>query len=657
MKYIKCEDCLKIRDGHELIEIRPWGKDSIRVRSTLNPGFSEKEKGLLPAKEGSEWVFELSENGASVTNGKIRCSVTPGGCLSFYRDDKLVLAEYYRGRDANQHSRPINMMARQYRTKGGDFEAFARFESNPGEKLFGMGQYQQPELNLKGCVLALEQRNSQISIPFYISSEGYGFLWNHPGTGEVSFGRNYTLWHADCCDELDYWVTVGDTPKKLLENYTGVTGRAPRFPKNALGLWQSKLRYRTQDEVLEVAREYRRRGIPLDVIVIDFFHWRHQGDWCFDPDFWPDPKAMVDELKSMGIRCLISIWPTSDSESLNYEELRERGLLVRAVDGTQQQITWGGSNVVFVDATNPEARDFVWEKAKKNYYDCGIDMFWLDCNEPEFSAADAHGYSFFAGPLEKCAGLYPKLHMQTFRDGMLGEGRTDIVNLSRSAWVGSQQMGSVIWSGDVQSDFVALRDQLSAGLNIGLAGIPWWSSDTGGFQGSSVEDPGFAELLIRWFQFSAFSPVLRMHGDRAPHDIPPLSDSGGGKMTTGRPNELWSYGEEAERIFCKYLNIRLEMKDYLSSLMDEASENGSPVMRTMFYEFPEDERCWELDDQYMLGPRFLVAPVLRAGMQRRDVYLPEGSWRSIHGGPVVTGGRTVCAETPLDIIPVFERVD
>ena len=658
MKYSQDNQSLKLRDGHELIEIRAWGKNAFRVRATLNHTFSAAEKGLLPAPEATEVQIRISDTGASIQNGALRCAVTPQGCLQFYRnDDTPILAEYYRGRQANAHSRPIKTEARQYRTTGNDYEIFARFESDADEKLFGMGQYQPPELNLKGCILELNQRNSQVSIPFCLSSAGYGFLWNHPGTGEVSFGKNFTRWHADEADELDYWITVGDTPKEIMENYTAVTGRAPKYPENAMGLWQCKLRYRTQDELLEVAREYQRRGIPLDVIVIDFFHWRHQGDWCFDPLYWPDPKAMVEELNAMGTRCMVSIWPTSDCESVNWPELQELGLVVRTVDGTQQQINWGGQNVVFVDATNPETREFVWKKAKANYFDHGIDLFWLDCNEPEFSAADAQGYRYYAGPLKKCAGLYPKLHIKTFWDGLRSEGRDDIINLSRSAWVGAQQYGALVWSGDVQSDFIALKDQVSAGLNIGIAGIPWWCTDTGGFHDGNIHDPAFHELLIRWFQFSTFSPVLRLHGDRHPHDIPNLSNEGGGCMATGSPNELWSYGEDVEKILHKYLNLRLSMKDYLASVMEEASQNGSPVIRPMFYEFPEDARCWELDEQYMLGSRYLVAPVLYPQTWQRDVYLPAGRWRSIHDGSILTGGQTITAEAPIEIIPVFERLN
>ena len=457
-------------------------------------------------------------------------------------------------------------------------------------------------------------------------------------------------------EELDYWITADDTPKAIMENYTEVVGRAPEFPENALGLWQCKLRYRTQDEVLEVAREYKRRGIPLDVIVIDFFHWIRQGDWSFDPEYWPNPQAMMDELREMGIRCMVSIWPTVDRKSVNFNEMFDRGLFIRTERGSIQCFDFQGDTVIY-DALNPEAREFIWNKAEENYYKYGIDMFWLDEAEPEYSAYDYEHYRHYTDPSLKVGNSYPKAHAKAFYDGMKTQGQTDIVNLLRCAWVGSQKYAALVWSGDIKSNFTALRDQLSAGLNIGIAGIPWWVSDTGGFFGN-VLDEHFNELLIRWFQFSTFCPVLRMHGDRGPHDIPRLSDLdyGGGFSETGRPNELWSYGEDVYEILKKYLDIRLGMKDYIKSVRDEASENGSPVIRAMFYEFPEDGMCWDIDDQYMFGSKYLVAPVMYQGMTERKVYLPHGNWKDIHTGKVYDGLQTMNMPAPLEIIPVFEKI-
>ncbi len=651
------QNILVCRDRNETIEIIPWGNNALRVRGTQYPEFS-KDDVALEYVAGNDVELTIAPHCSEIRNGKLRCVIDCRGWMTFYKGEKQILKEYYRSfSGANEHSPSMKVFAREYKAiLGGDYSITLKFEANEDEKIYGMGQYQQPNLNLKGCILELAQRNSQISIPFYLSSYGYGFLWNNAGIGEAIFGANYTQWNVKSASELDYWITADDTPKDIIRNYTEVTGRAPKFPENALGLWQCKLRYRTQDEVLEVAREYKRRGIPLDVIVIDFFHWIRQGDWSFDPEYWPDPQAMMDELKEMGVRCMVSIWPTVDRKSINFPELMDRGLAVRTERGSIQCFDFQGDTVIY-DATNPEARDFIWDKAKKNYYDYGIDMFWLDEAEPEYSAYDFDNYRYYKGAALKVANSYPMYHAKAFYDGLKSEGREDIVNLLRCAWVGSQKYAALVWSGDILSNFAALRDQFAAGLNIGMAGIPWWVSDTGGFFGDKTAEH-FNELLIRWFQFSTFCPVLRMHGDRGPHDIPALSDKdfGGGFSPTGQPNELWSYGEEAYEIMKKYLDIRLSMKDYISSIMDEASNNGSPVIRTMFYEFPDDAKCWEVKEQYMFGDKYLVAPVMYQGMTSRDVYLPEGIWKNIHDGMEYKGGVTITVDAPLEVIPVFEKM-
>ncbi len=652
MRFETEQNRLIARSGNECVQIEGWGENSLRVRASLN-GFSQKDKALAPAAGNA--VAKLTEDGARIENGLLRCEMHQSGWLAFYRGDVLLSKEYYRDFSwANGHSPSMKVRAREYRPLRGaeEYELTLRFEAQEGEKFFGMGQYQQPNLNLKGCMLELAQRNSQITVPFCLSSRGYGFLWNCAGIGETVFGENMTRWTCLSGREIDYWITAGETPREILEQYTAVTGRAPAFPVDALGLWQSKLRYRTQDEVLSVAREYHRRGLKLDVIVIDFFHWDYQGDWSFDPRYFPDPAAMTQELKELGVRCMVSVWPTVDRKSVNYEKMRELGLFVRTERGSVQCFDFQGDTVIY-DATNPEARKYIWDRVKENYYDKGIELFWLDEAEPEYSAYDFDHYRYHVGPVLKEGNSYPMYHAKAFYDGLKAAGQEAPVSLLRSAWIGSQKYAALVWSGDIQSTFEGLRDQLSGGLNIGLAGIPWWTCDTGGFFGD-VTQPHFAELLVRWFEFSAFSPVLRLHGDRGPHDIPNLSDldHGGGFSPTGRDNELWSYGEEVYAILKKYLAIRLSMREYLHSVMEEASRNGSPVMRTLFYEFPQDSRCWEIDDEYMLGSEYLVAPVLAQGVTRRTVYLPAGEWENIHDGKRYFGGEYL-ADAPLDVIPVY----
>src|SRR5690606_5243615 len=336
-----------------------------------------------------------------------------------------------------------------------DYQLKVRFESNPVEKLFGMGQYQHDFMNLKGCTLDLTHRNSQISVPFVLSDQGYGMLWNNPAIGRVNFSLNLTEWSAYSTKQMDYWITAGDEPAEIVETYASVTGKVPMMPDYAMGFWQSKLRYQTQEELLEVAREYKRRNLPISVIAIDFFHWPNQGDWKFDPEYWPDPEGMVKELKEMGIELMVSVWPTVQEGSDNYREMLEKGYLIQSDRGVRTQFNFVGPNAIF-DATNPKARQFLWSKIKENYYDKGIRIFWLDEAEPEFSVYDHDIYRYYLGSGMQVGNVYPREYSRTFYEGMESEGQTNIINLVRCAWAGSQRYGALVWSGDIGSNFEVL---------------------------------------------------------------------------------------------------------------------------------------------------------------------------------------------------------
>ena len=657
-----CEErALFVRHQGETLRIEPWGKDSLRIRATMYPRFSGENWALSEKVTNYPAEISVSEDGstAEIRNGRIRIVVNAQSVMKVLKDGKVIFQEYFRNYEGTlvKESRCLKYINREYTPYvGGDYRIVQKFDSDPHEKIFGMGQYQQANTDLKGCILDLEQRNSQVSVPFMISSKGYGLLLNTPAVGRVSFGMNITEFRVEAVKELDYWVTVADTPKQLLKNYTDVSGRASEFPEDLMGLWQCKLRYRSQEEVLSVAREYKKRNIPLDAIVIDFFHWPYQGDWRFDQTYWPDPQAMVDELHEMGIKVCVSVWPSVDKKSENFAEMWERGLLIRTERGGAQTYDYQG-DCVEIDCTNPEARAYLYEKVKKNYLDYGIDMVWLDNAEPDYVKYDFDHYRYYIGPALACSNIYPQFYSRAIYDSQIKDGVSTPVNLLRSCWAGSQKYGNVVWSGDVPSTFESLRDQLQCGINMGLAGIPWWTTDIGGFMTADWQDPDFQQLLIRWFEFAVYTSVLRLHGERGPIDIEPLDDRdwGGGYLHTGHANEMWSYGETNYRIMRDQLDIRLGMKDYLKTIFREAHEDGSPLLRAMFYEFPDDEKCWNVYDQYMFGSEYLVAPILSLNTFAREVYLPAGKWIDIRDGKEYEGGRTVLAEAPLESIPVFRK--
>lgn len=428
------------------------------------------------------------------------------------------------------------------------------------------------------------------------------------------------------------------------------------FPDWAAGFWQCKLRYRTQEELLAIAREYKQRDLPLSMIIIDFFHWTLQGDWRFDPVNWPDPAGMVRELAEMGVRVMVSVWPTVNPLSENFAEMQMRGLLVRTERGLPALIDFydnrseGPTYLHYYDATNPEAGRFVWEQVRDHYYVYGIKNWWLDACEPELTLKHTDNQRFFLGHGEAVANVYPLLHERNFYEQMRAEGETDIINLCRSGWAGSQRYGAAIWSGDISSSFQALAAQVRAGLNMALSGIPWWNSDIGGFHGGDPESPTFRELIVRWFQFGVFCPLFRLHGHRLP--IPTT----GMEQFTGGPNEIWSFGEEAYVILKELLFLRERLRPYILEHMRLASEKGIPLMRPLFFDFFQDEHSFTIEDQFLFGPDLLVAPVLTEGARSRQVYLPAGTpWRDAWNGQILAGGQTIAADAPLERIPLYLR--
>ncbi|MEO8183801.1 MAG: glycoside hydrolase family 31 protein [Deltaproteobacteria bacterium] len=658
MAHLKIEgNRLVRRFDDETIWIEPWGVNSLRVRVTRRGSMEPADWALLtPTARPAE--IEIEGESARVTQGELTAQINREGWLRFVnRRGELLLEEYWRDRrDLSRFSSPLNLAGRELQPipGSGSYQITQRFEASAGEKIFGLGQYQDPHLDKKGSLLELAHRNAQCSVPFALSNRGYGMLWNNPAVGRVTFGKNLTEWSVRSSLQLDYWITAGDSPAQIEEQYAAVTGTVPMMPDYCMGFIQCKLRYRTQAELLEAAREHRRRNLPLDVIVADFFHWTLQGEWKFDPVDWPDVEGMVAELRSMGIELMVSIWPTVDTRSENFREMLEAGYLLRTDRGLRINMNWMGETIFF-DPTQQGAREFVWSRVKRHYYDKGIRLFWLDEAEPEFGKYDFDNYRYHLGPALEVTNLYPLLYAQTFYDGLKAAGETQVLSLVRAAWAGSQRYGALVWSGDVHSSFRSLRDQLAAGLSISLAGIPWWTTDIGGFHGGDPNDPAFRELLIRWFQWGAFCPVFRLHGDRIPQK--PLAEpfrAGVRQFTSGADNEVWCYGEQAYPILVRYLELRERLRPYIREQMRAAHVRGTPVMRPLFYDFPADPLAWDTEDAYLFGPDILVAPVLQQNAREREVYLPAGaSWKHAWSDRSFAGGRTIRIETPIEDIPIF----
>ncbi|ASU78339.1 family 31 glucosidase [Actinopolyspora erythraea] len=644
------DGALEWTSGQEVVRIEPWGADSLRIRAGFAPLLDDLPSALGERPgSGESPVIDIGDSLARITHGALCAEVDPEGMLRFVdADGAELLAE-----------RPAHFWwpgPRLYGSGSGHSRRMEQcFRAYEGERIYGLGQHTHGLLDQKGTVLDLVQRNAEVSIPFLLSSRGYGFLWNNPAVGRVEFAHNGTRWIADSTRQLDYWVTTGGTPAELLGHYAEATGHPPMLPEWAAGFWQSKLRYRSQEELLEVVREYRRRELPLSVIVSDFFHWPHLGEWRFDPVEYPDPAAMMRELDEAGVRLMVSIWPSVNPLSENFERMSREGMLVGTEAGVPYHAPWRDKGfdvampVAFYDPTNPRARRFVWDRARENYYDLGVRVWWLDACEPEVLPGTPENLRFEEGPGQEVFNLYPLRHAQGFHDGMRAEGETEVVSLCRSAWAGSQRYGAALWSGDIDATFESLRAQVRAGLNVALSGIPWWTTDIGGFHGGDPDSEYFRELVVRWFQYGVFCPLFRLHGNRDPRM--PL-----GPEMTGGPNEVWSFGQRAYELIREMLFLRERLRPYLMEQMRVAHERGLPPMRPLFVDHPDDERAWEVDDEFLLGPDVLVAPVTEYGARERSVHLPGGNrWTGAWDGQVFEGGTTTTVPAPLESVPVFLR--
>ncbi|MGW5355685.1 glycoside hydrolase family 31 protein [Streptomyces sp. NPDC004031] len=651
-------DTLTWRNGHHVLTVQPWGADSVRVRAGLHrilPGLPGALEAEPPGADPAALRVEAAADGSSatLTYGRVRVEVDGRTGLLDFRHSGTG-AEVLREQPAHfwwPGPRYFDALG------GGLHRIEQRFAAHPGERVYGLGQHGHGRLDQKGMVLELAQRNGEVSIPFVLSSRGYGLLWNSPAVGRVEFAANGTRWVADRARQIDYWVTVGDTPADVLTGYAGATGFPAALPRWASGFWQSKLRYRDQDELLAVAREYARRGLPLSVLVIDYLHWKHLGDWDFDPAAWPDPRAMVEELRELGVEPAVSVWPSVSPLSANHAPMRDAGLLAASGGGAAAHSVWPDGDtpaeigVAFYDATDGRAREYLWQRVKENYYDRGVRALWLDGCEPEMRPAPHH-LDFAAGTGSEVANLYPREHARGVYEHLRAAGEEAVCSLARSAWAGSQAYGVALWSGDIPATFGALADSVRAGLNVALSGIPWWTTDIGGFHGGDPDDEAYRELVVRWFQFGVFCPILRLHGHREPRTgFGPIGDGGG-------PNEVWSYGPRAYAILRDLLELRERLRPYLHAHLREGERTGIPLMRPLLLAFPGDPAAWDVEDQFLFGPDILVAPVTEAGARRRRVYLPAGArWTDAHSGRHHPGGGHVTVDAPLDRIPLFVRDD
>lgn len=642
------KDKLVYERREELTVIEPYGRNCLRCRSTRNGKILDEDWTLLPPSDDAECVTEGDEKKATIRNGMMSATIEAGqpwygGIITYYRDGSQILHTKFEG----------EYTGRNVHVEGDHYQIKVIFDANEGEHFYGLGQEQENQFDRKGSTVNLLHYNTKSAVPVLYSSLGYGFFWNNPAPGRCETTNNHTMWVADSAYQADYLVYADKTPAAVLKKYCDLTGYAPKFPEWAAGFWQSKLRYESQEDLLEIAREYKKRGVPIAAIVIDYFHWTEQGEWKFAPEYWPDPKAMCDELKEMGIEPVVSVWPTINPKSENYFEMSEANMLVRTENGQYGTFDFYGQQT-FIDPTHPKTGPFVWDKIKKNYYDYGIRNFWLDEAEPEVHPQQFNNLKFYAGNGAQAAMLYPYYYSKMFYDGLKEAGEDEIILLTRAAYPGTQKFGSLVWNGDIMSTFEALEMSVKTGLSMAMCGIPWWNSDIGGFLCGDIESDYFKELVVRWAQFGLFSPVMRLHGSRL-RTKNQVDRHPGVKERSGGDNEIWSFGEENYEILKGLVELRNRLKPYICKYMEITHQTGEPIMRPMFFDYYEDEVCYTLEDQYMFGEDILFAPITKQGVTKRKVYLPKGEWIDADSREIYEGEQWIDCEASIDKFIAFVR--
>lgn len=513
-----------------------------------------------------------------------------------------------------------------------------RFLLEPEDRFYGLGEPEQLKgpvpLNHRGRRYPIWNKHlpapSRLVLPMLVSGRGYGLFIDNPWPAEWDLGtdgRHFS--YKAQGGQITYYLIAGPALTAVLDRYTRLTGRPSLPPRWSFGLLQSKFGYRSRREVEGLVSTFREKSIPLDAVIIDLYWFRKMGDMAFDRSAFPDPAGMISALKEQSIRVILIEEPYVTTESRLFPEGERLGLFGRRPDGRTYTFDFWAGEAALVDFTLPLARQW-WADQHRPLMEMGVDGWWTDLNEPEVHPQDMVHEIGIAPSVHNVYAFYMLKAVELAHRQHRPEQRLFI--LSRSGWPGVQALGAGLWSGDVETRWAALANQIPLGLSMSMAGMPFWNTDIGGFVG----DMPSPELYIRWMQFGAFTPVMRPHGAQ-------------------QDREPWAFGPETEAIATRYIHLRYRLLPYTYTLAREANQAGLPLMRPLVLHYPQDAATFNLGDQFLWGRDLLVAPVVTPGAGRRTVYLPDGVWYDFWSSRRIVGGRRVTARAPIETLPLFVR--
>jgi alpha-D-xyloside xylohydrolase len=678
---------LTLTRGNATVVVEGYAPNIVRVTLSLQresalaaPGY-----GIIAKPQPAGWTVASDSSGDTLSSSRMIVKVSPQGGPYKPTGTAADIAKFFSGSTPGvglsiktpEGATLLNMQGWQMSVpnhKDGNadilydrrptddpfFQVGATFAAPKDEHYYGMGQNQEGYLDRRGHVVRCAHDynapgGQSVCVPFVVTNKGYGLVWDNPSRTTVAFALNdVTRWTSDVGQRVSFFVIAGKSYDEIYSGYRLLAGDTPMLPKSAYGYIQCKQRYSSQEELMAVANGYRERHLPIDDLVIDWFHYTKMGEMDMDPAKWPDPVAMNKQLHAMNFHVMISVWPRFVPEDRFYSTVLRNDWFEKLADGTPTNglpYDRAGSDI---DTTNPAAAKWYWNIVKQNYVAKGFDAFWADETEPDLPP---NGSYFHVGPGTEFFNVYPLFHTAAFYNGMRADTSQRALILARDAYLGAQHNGTIFWSSDISGNWDTLKRQIPTGINFVASGMPYWSTDIGGWQylpayhkpdRPVLIDPSdaraevghyddYPELYVRWFEYGAFQPNFRSHGSRP-------------------QNEVWSYGKQAEPILEKYLRLRYQLMPYLYSLGYLTHQTGAPFMRGLFMDFANDPKVADIGDEYMFGPAILVAPVTEQGRTTREVYLPAGTdWYNFWTNQRIRGGQTITVDAPIDTLPLFVR--
>jgi alpha-D-xyloside xylohydrolase len=681
--YQKTDLGIKAKINSTDVEIQFYGPTTVRVLKSPEGKIFTKES-LSVVERPQATKFTVNQQGdvvslksdklkvdVDVKSGKIAYSTLAGAQLLSEKESGATFTDF---NDVGSKTYTVNQS----------------FTLDNDEAIYGLGQQQRGKLSLRNTKLNMVQGNTDDYVPFLVSTKGYGLFWDNYSPTVFEDKPEYTSFKSDVGDCIDYYFMFGGNIDGSIAGMRDLTGQAPMFPLWTFGYWQSKERYKSQNELVGVVNKYREIGVPLDGIIQDWQYWGNNYLWNameFLNSEFSNPKKMVEDIHNMNAHLIISIWSSFGPQTKQYREMEPKGMLMNFGTWPQSGLdSWPPnreypSGVEPYDPYNPEARDIYWKYLNKGLFSLGIDGWWMDSSEPDhldFKPSD-FDLKTYLGSFRKVRNAFPLMTVGGVAEHQRGTSSDKrVFILTRSAFAGQQRYGANTWSGDVNSSWQSLRNQIPAGLNFSMSAIPYWNTDIGGFFASAynrgwsegVKNPSFQELYVRWLQFGAFTPMMRSHG-------------------TDIPREIYNFGKKGETIYdaiAKTINLRYSLLPYIYTTAWRVTNNQSTIMRALVMDF-KDKKVVDMNNEYMFGKSILVAPIVNAqytpetivksneqtGWDKKDVsndtksqpvtfteakstkvYLPEGTaWYDFWTNKKIDGGQEIVKTTTIDEIPLY----